>query len=200
MVPMPFIYPVTRTSANVLIVRGVFSLLFGIFAFVWPGVTLLTVALLYGVYALVDGAMALASGMRSGFRHRPWGIAVFEGVLGIVAGVVTLFWPGITVFVLAMLVGVWAISTGVTELYAAIRTPRIMNRGVGSRIFLGFAGAVSLVLGIAIFARPAVGVVTLITFISIYSFAFGILFLGLGVQARRIAHETPVEEELPKAA
>ncbi len=44
-----------------LLLRGICAILFGVLAFVWPGITLLTLVLLYGAFALVDGVLALAA-------------------------------------------------------------------------------------------------------------------------------------------
>ena len=100
--------------------RGLFAVLFGLFALVWPGAALRVLAILYGVYAIVDGIGALMQAFRGGdAAHRAaYGIL---GALGVVAGILVLVWPGITVLLLALLVGLWAIVTGVAEIAAAIR-------------------------------------------------------------------------------
>ena len=42
-----------------IVLRGVFAVLFGIFAFIWPGITLAALVLVWGAYAIADGVMAL---------------------------------------------------------------------------------------------------------------------------------------------
>src|SRR6266404_1957458 len=78
-----------------LMLRGISGILFGVLAFVWPGVTLLTLVLLYGAYALIDGVLAIAAAFKGGVPAPRWWLAVV-GLLGVAAGVVTLLLPGIT--------------------------------------------------------------------------------------------------------
>src|SRR5258707_2063949 len=54
-----------------LLLRGICAILFGILTFVWPGITLLTLVLLYGAYALVDGVLALAEAVMGGAPAPP---------------------------------------------------------------------------------------------------------------------------------
>jgi uncharacterized membrane protein HdeD (DUF308 family) len=182
------------TSANnpaamnpgTLIFRGVISIVFGLIALAWPGPSLLAVALLFGVYAFVDGIFAMAAGARQGRRHQSWGVPVFEGILGLVAGIVTFFWPGVTLFALSLLVGIWALTTGVLEIVGAFRIHEFMpNASTAARVLLGLAGAFSAVLGIVIFAIPALGAIALISLVAAYALVFGVVMIGLGGRLRR---------------
>src|SRR4026207_2192145 len=82
-----------------VLLRGIAAIVFGVLAFVLPGVTLLTLIILYGAYALFDGVMAVAAAIGGGEganRMGPrWWLAVI-GILGIAAGLLTFLWPGIT--------------------------------------------------------------------------------------------------------
>src|SRR6266508_717109 len=83
------------------VLRGVAAMLFGIFAIVWPGATLLVLVILWGAYALVDGAIAV--GIAAAARDAPrQGRLVFGllGLAGILAGVVAWLWPGVTALAL----------------------------------------------------------------------------------------------------
>ena len=76
---------------------------------------------LYGFYAVVDGLLALAAllvGGRQASGRRGW--FIFEGVVGIAAGVFAFLWPGITALVLVYLIAAWAVVTGLLEVVAAI--------------------------------------------------------------------------------
>jgi uncharacterized membrane protein HdeD (DUF308 family) len=74
-----------------LLIRGILAVLFGLMAFAWPALTLVTLVLLYGAFAFVDGLTAIWVGVRS----RTWGL-LFFGILGVVIGVYTLFYPRVT--------------------------------------------------------------------------------------------------------
>src|SRR3569833_3735400 len=109
-----------RRAWPIAAVRGVFAVLVGLFALIWPGATVLVLAILYGVYAIVDGIGGLIQAFRPGDAgHRAdYGIL---GALGIIAGILVLVWRGVTVLLLALLVGQWASVTGIAEIAAAIR-------------------------------------------------------------------------------
>src|SRR5205823_10094396 len=111
----------TQLARNwwVVALRGVPAILFGVLAFVWPGMTLAVLVLLFGAYALVDGVLTVLAAFRSGVQHR---IAMLvEGVVSILAGLAAFVWPGLTALVLLYIIAFWAIVTGVLEIVVAIR-------------------------------------------------------------------------------
>src|SRR6478672_2205451 len=95
-----------------VLLRGIAAIAFGILAWAWPGVTLLTLTLFWGAYALIDGVSALWSGWQAKDHGKPLWQVVLIGVLGIVAGIVTFVSPGITAIALLILIAGWAIVTG----------------------------------------------------------------------------------------
>jgi uncharacterized membrane protein HdeD (DUF308 family) len=112
--------------------RGVAAVLFGLMALLWPGITLFALVLLFGVYALVDGAFTLVAAIRdrdagdTGPGGRGWLIA--RGVCGIASGMLAVVLPGITALALLWTMAAWAVVTGVFEVVAAIRLRREMRR------------------------------------------------------------------------
>jgi len=109
-----------------LALRGVAAVLFGLLTFFLPGITLVTLVLLFGAYALVDGLFNLLAFFRVASHH--WALLV-EGVIGIIAGIVTFTWPTITAIALLYLIAFWAIFTGVFEIVAGIRLRKVeLNR------------------------------------------------------------------------
>src|SRR6516162_1041 len=95
-----------------LLLRGICAILFGVLTFVWPGITLLTLVLLYGAYALADGVLALAEAIMGGAPAPRWWLAL---------GILTFAWPGITALVLLLFIAGWAIATGILQIVGAIR-------------------------------------------------------------------------------
>ena len=76
----------------VVVLRGLAAVIFGILAFIWPGITLAVLVLLFGAYAIVDGVLALYAAVRS--RGNQMWAPLIEGILSIAAGLVAFFWPG----------------------------------------------------------------------------------------------------------
>src|SRR2546425_5756371 len=113
-----------------LALRGIFAILFGLAAFVIPGVTLAVLVALFGAYAFIDGVLAIVAGIRAAERHERWWSLVLKGLAGIVAGVLTFGWPALTVLALLYLMAGWAIVTGVFELVAGVFPPPAPRAGV----------------------------------------------------------------------
>lgn len=172
-----------------LAVRGAAAILFGIGAFVWPGLTLSVLVLLFGAYALVDGVFALVAGVidRGGQR---WWVLLLEGLAGIVVGVLTFLWPGVTALVLLWLIAAWALITGAFEIAAAVR----LRKEIEHEWSLGLAGLASLIFGALLFAMPGAGALALVWMIGAYALVFGALLLVLAFRLRGLR-----EPEAPQA-
>lgn len=168
----------------VLALRGAFAILFGIAAWVWPGITVWVLVVLFGAYALVDGVIALAEAFRD-TRGGPRGLLVLSGIAGIALGIVALVWPGITAFVLLMLIAAWAVATGVLEIVVAVALRREL-RGEWAYVL---TGAISLILGILLFAWPVSGAVAIVWLIGLFSILFGAAMLGVAFRLRKLGQE-----------
>src|SRR5258706_13575712 len=107
-------------GSSVLIVRGIVSVVFGIIAFAWPGVTIAALVVIFGAYAIVDGVANLVLGLTRTPTHGRSVAMALQGLVGIAAGVLTFMWPGITALALVFFIGAWAIVTGVFEIVAAL--------------------------------------------------------------------------------
>ena len=133
-----------------LALRGLFAILFGVAAFAWPNLTLAALVILFGAYALVDGVFALVTAVRAAEAHERWWLFVLEGLAGIVVGIITFIWPGITALVLLYLIAWWALITGVFEIAAAIR----LRKQIRQEWTLVLGGLASVVFGLLLFYRP----------------------------------------------
>jgi uncharacterized membrane protein HdeD (DUF308 family) len=158
-------------------VRGLLALVFGVLVLAWPGITVLALALLFAAYVLVDGIGMIISGFGARDGRRWW--YVLAGVVGLIAGLAAAFWPGVTVLVLVVWAGAWAVVTGVLEIAAAAR-------GEGSgRWLVALAGVLSIVAGLFIFIWPGLGALALATLLGIYALAAGVSLLWAAWQVRR---------------
>jgi uncharacterized membrane protein HdeD (DUF308 family) len=165
-----------------ILLRGICAILFGVLAFIWPGLTLLTLVLLYGVFALIDGVLALAAAVMGGAPAPRWWLAI-AGLLGIAAGLLTLFWPGLTAIVLLLFIAAWAITTGVMQIIGAIR----MRKEIDNEWFLVAAGILSVLFGIVLALQPGVGALASIFVIGAYAILYGIALVLFALRLRRHA-------------
>ncbi len=160
----------------VVALRGLLAILFGIVALVYPGITLLSLALVFGAYAFLDGVFAIGSAIGHGGREAVW--YVLEGILGIAVGIGTVFYPGITAQALVYLVGLWAVLTGIFEVVAGFELPFEKDW------LLAIAGALSILFGVLMFFNPASGALAIVWLIGIYALLFGVAMLVCGIRLR----------------
>ena len=174
------------------VLRGVAAIVFGIIAIVYPDVTITALAIVFGIYAIVDsvGSFASAIGHRGADGwHRA--AHALEGVVALVAGVLALVLPDLTALALVVLIGIWAIVSGVVEIMAAIRLRRVID----TEWLLGISGVLSIIAGIVILVWPDAGAVAISWLIGTYAIVFGIVFVWLGFKLRRLG---PTDERVDR--
>ena len=159
--------------------RGVFAILFGLIALVWPGVTIASLVLLFAAYMLVDGVFAIVSAMRAAAHHERWGLLVLEGACDIAAGAIALVWPGITVLTFVFLSAAWAIISGGLMLGAAFRLAKDHGRW-----WLALGGIVSIVWGVLLIMAPGAAALVMTWWLGGYALIFGVMLLVLGFRLR----------------
>ena len=160
-------------------IRGVLGILFGLIALFLPGVTMLSLVLVFAAYAFVDGVFGIVSAVRTARAHERWGFLMLEGLVNIAAAAVAVLWPGITVVVFVFLVAFWAIVTGILELAAAFRLQFIDGRG-----WLIFGGIVSVLYGALLIVAPVIGAVVLTWWLGAYALVFGVALVVLAFKLR----------------
>lgn len=166
-----------------IVLRGVFALLFGIFAFIWPGITLAALVLVWGAYAIADGVMALIAAFTMHEEGKPMASLIVVGILGIAAGVVTFLWPGMTALVLLLFIASWAVLMGIFEIAAAIR----LRKHIENEWLLALSGLVSIVFGVLLFLQPGAGALAVIWLIGSFAIFFGIVLIALGIRLKGLA-------------
>ena len=165
-----------------LLLRGIAAIAFGVLAFFWPGLTLVTLTLLWGTYALIDGAIAIwaafnASGGDAGPR---WWLGL-SGVAGILAGVVTFYYTGETTLVLLMFIAVWAVIIGALQIWGAIALRKVLQ----DEWLLILGGVLSIAFGAVLLAQPAAGALAFVWIIAWYAIFFGGLYVALAFRLKQ---------------
>jgi uncharacterized membrane protein HdeD (DUF308 family) len=167
--------------------RGLLALVFGICVFAAPGPSVAALVLLFGLFALTDGLVALFYSFTRDSPHR-WAL-FFGGLLGIFVGIMTLRRPGVTAVVLYGYIAFWAIFIGIAQILTALR----LRRQIEGEWLLVFSGGASIIFGVLLLAMPAAGVVALVWLIAAYALAAGLSQIALGFRLRSIERERPSE-------
>jgi len=175
-----------KSLSTYLIVRGVLALIVGIVAVSWPGVTVYALVVLFAVYAFMDALVQVVRAF-SGVRVGAANARILIALVDVAAGVVAIAYPNITVVALVVIVAIWAIAFGVLEMFAASGA----SETAGTRAWFVVAGLLSIAFGLVLVGRPDVGAVSLAVIYGIFSLAFGITEIALGVQTRRATVAAP---------
>jgi uncharacterized membrane protein HdeD (DUF308 family) len=174
--------PMSRLLARnwwAIALRGVVAVVFGLIALFVPGAVLLTLALFFAAYLLVDGVLGMIAAVRAATHHERWGLLLFEGLVNIAVGAVAAVFPAAAVFGFVLLIAVWALVTGALMIAAAFRLH--VSHG---RWWLVFAGIVSVLWGLLLLLAPLMGAVVLTWWLGAYAIIFGISLLALGFRLR----------------
>ncbi|MEU3017127.1 MULTISPECIES: HdeD family acid-resistance protein [unclassified Nocardiopsis] len=162
----------------VLVVRGAVAVIFGLLALAWPGESLLALAIIFGLFALVDGvALAFTAYRAAPGTRMPLGV---QAGVSIVLGLLALTWPLAAVLAIVFLIGAWAIVTGVAEIVTAVR----LRAQVSSEWLLIFVGALSVIFGLMVWFWPLVSAAAIMLVVGVYAIVFGVVMAVAGFQLR----------------
>jgi uncharacterized membrane protein HdeD (DUF308 family) len=165
-----------------VLLRGIVAILFGLLTIMWPGLSLLTFVLLFGVFALFDGGLALGAAIMGGSAEPRWWLALV-GLLGIAAGALALLWPGITGLVLLIFIAAWAITAGVFEVMGAIK----LRKEIEGEWWLITTGILSVLFGFLILLFPGAGALSIAFIIGWFAILYGALLVGLSWRLKKHA-------------
>ena len=164
-----------------LALRGAIAIVFGVLAIVWPGVTLLSLAILFAAFALVGGAVWTFAAIRHRRSDEQWWIMLALGIVSIVAGAIAVLVPPITLRVLILLMGANALVTGVMDIVIAVR----IRNYIPGEWLLALSGVASIVFGLVVLLFPlGAGALALAWMIGLYAIVEGILLLALSVRVK----------------
>jgi uncharacterized membrane protein HdeD (DUF308 family) len=145
---------------------GVAWTLFGTYVLSYRVGSLAAVAALVGVAFLFGGLTQLAVATRVQSWRR---LFVAAGILGVAAGILTLVWPAITLYVVALLVAWYLIIFGVMHLVGALAGPKL--GWWWTQLLLGVA---ELVLGVWAVRSWQRSLVTLVTLVGVWAIVHGV--------------------------
>ena len=141
----------------VLLLRGVFAIVFAVLAFTWPSMTQAKLANLFGVYALSHGLLSLVGAIAG--RGQPGCMLLgTEGAVGLWAGMFALKSSLPTPFASIVFIWLWAAGTGILQIVEAIR----VRKEISGNVWLALGGLVMLCFGLIVWLRPFVIVAVLI--------------------------------------
>jgi len=181
----------------VMLIRGIFAVIFGLIALFAPALALTTLVLMFGIYALIDGIGSIGYALMNRQRQR-WWLGLITGIISVLAGLVAFLLPILTGLTLLLVIGFWAIFIGIAQIVAAIQ----LRKEIEGEFWLGLAGLMAILFGGYIIIAPAGGALALAWLIGLFAILYGGALIALSLRLRRIGRSirerpTPTGERLP---
>jgi uncharacterized membrane protein HdeD (DUF308 family) len=162
-----------------LALRGVFAIIFGVLVILFPITALTTLIILFAIYSIADGVMAIWAVLSGETSTRKWA-HLLEGVVSVIAGIIAVLLPGMTALVLLYVIAAWAIVTGALQIWNAIE----LRKEIEGEFWLGLSGLLSVIFGILLIVNPGTGILTVLLLVSAYSIVFGVMLLMLAFRLK----------------
>lgn len=164
----------------VLLVRGLLAIGFGVLALINPVVTLGVLVLCFAAFAIVDGIFSIALSITARKQFPGWGWLLAAGIAGIVIGVLTFLWPGVTALLLLYWMLAWLVVTGIFQIVAGIR----LRKEITGEFWVILGGVLSVLFGVFLMANPVVGALAVLWMIGFFALAFGLLMIFAAFRVR----------------
>lgn len=172
----------------IALLLGLISVGVGILALAYPGETLATIAIIFGIYLLVAAVVSLV--LAFGESERSRGALLLSAALAGIAGLIVIRHPGGSVQLVALAFGIYLVLMGMLRLFAVVYA-------VEGRGWLVLWGLIDFAAGIVIVAWPQFGVATLAVVLSIVLLVRGVVMCALAFAVRSAAHEIKREQSHP---
>jgi uncharacterized membrane protein HdeD (DUF308 family) len=164
------------------VIRGIAAIVFGIIAFVYPGLTVATLVLFFGAWVLIDGIFRVVGAIGHRASDPDWGWHIVIGIVGIIVGLLTFHAPQITALALVIYIAAWALMIGASEIALAVK----LRREIKGEWFLILMGLASIVFAILLLWNPIAGAAAVIWLIAWYAVVLGILAIFFGFRLRSL--------------
>jgi uncharacterized membrane protein HdeD (DUF308 family) len=164
------------------VIRGIAAVVFGVIAFVYPGITIATLVLFFGAWVLIDGIFRVVGAIGHRASDPDWGWHIVIGIVGIIVGLLTFHAPQITALALIIYIAAWALMVGATEIAFAIK----LRREIKGEWFLILMGLASIIFAILLLWNPIAGAAAVIWLIAWYAVILGILAIFFGFRLKTL--------------
>jgi uncharacterized membrane protein HdeD (DUF308 family) len=175
-------------SWKVLVLRGVVGVVFGLMAMTWPGLTILALVVLWGIWALVDAGMSASAVFAPGVGGGTRLLFAVIAAAGLIAGLFALLRPGVAAVTITWFLGIWLMVRGLVTLIGAF-TPGTTSRGV-----ILLSGVVDMVLGLLLVANPGRAALDIAWLLGLFAVVWGIALIAVGVLTRKALNQLPAEQ------
>jgi len=159
---------------------GIVSLLFGLIAVIWPGISLLTLIWIFAASVVLQGISICVGAFETRKEETNWWMLLLYGLLCVASGVIAFLYPGITAILLGFIISINLLAGGMLQVVMAVHLRKEI-RGEG---WLALSGLITMAAGIYLLMIPGGGALAMLWLIAIIAIAAGVLLILLALKAR----------------
>ena len=168
-----------------LTLKGILAIIFGIFATFVPGVTLITLMIYFGLFIILSGIFLIVGSISHKKNNKKWGMWLFEGILDIIIGLVVVFYPKLSLDIFIVILAIWAISIGFTQLFSALNSNHVKS----ARWLMLINAVIVIVFAIVLFINPFESAMAMTYIVGIFALLFGIFITVYSFKLKDITKE-----------
>jgi uncharacterized membrane protein HdeD (DUF308 family) len=165
-----------------LLLRGLTAVVAGVISVMHPGVTVVVLAVLIGINALIEGLMCVFIGIGGGGEGRPWWEMIVLGLIGVGFGIAALAFPPAVITTMIFLIGIWAVARGVVEIAAAIKLRHVIE----DEWLIAISGLFSILFGALLLSKPREGALAIGIVIGLFLVVYGLTAVGFSLRLRTL--------------
>lgn len=173
--------PVAKQLWGLGIAFGVVSILFGILALFWPGLTVSLFILMFGVFVLVWGIMGLIISISSISTDKFWWLELIFSILAIGLAVYLLRNPEAAAQIFVFFIGLTFLVRGVVDILEGLFD---RERTGGNRVLAVVLGVLGIIAGIITLTYPVGAGLAVVWIIGLYAILYGALLIAFSFRAQ----------------
>jgi len=168
------------------VAQGIMAILFGLAALFWPGLTIVTLVYLFGVWLLLAGIIELILGVAGIGRRGSWVLTLLLGIAQLIIGIYLLRHPGVSFSVLIGLMGLALLLFGVFEGVSVF-----VERGTSAteKTLVVITSLFAIVAGIVVLAQPAASGLAFIWIVGLFALVYGPVNIALALDMKHLGDE-----------
>ncbi len=166
-----------------LTIKGVLLIIFALMAFLNPLWSAAALSMWFALLIAVFGTFTIITAISSWKEREDKWMFLIEGVISLAFGLILFNTPGLTLLLVSFAIGFWFVFLGVSRIAMAIQ----LRKEIQGEGWLIAGGIFAVLFGLIIFARPALGVGSLMYFIGFFALIIGILFVAISLKLKNSA-------------
>ena len=170
-----------KSNWSIFLVNGLIAILFGLLVLFVPD-KIVTLTKFFGILVLLGGLIMFFISFRNMQAKKSYLLLMSEAILAFLVGAVIAFYPGETLKIFLIMIGIWATIIGLLQIIVSVQ----MRKKVSNHEMFTINGVITLVFGLLIFYNPLGTVKILFTIIGLLALVAGLLLVYLAFKLRGI--------------